>query len=61
MESGGRLVPVGDPAALAAAIRDTLDTPARPEILKARAGAWGAEAAIDRYAELLAELAEKRR
>lgn len=57
----GRLVPVGDPAALAAAIRDTLDAPAPPELLKARAGAWSAEAAVDRYAELLAELAEERR
>ncbi len=57
----GRLVPVGDPAALAAAIRDTLDAPAPPELLKARAGAWSAEASVDRYAELLAELAEERR
>ena len=57
----GRLVPVGDPAALAAAIRDTLDAPAPPELLQARAGAWSAEAAVDRYAELLAEPAEERR
>lgn len=57
----GRLVPVGDPAALAAAIRDTLDAPAPPELLKARAGAWSAEASVDRHAELLAELAEERR
>ena len=57
----GRLVPVGDPAALAAAIRDTLDAPAPPELLKARAGAWSAEASVDRYAQLLAELAEERR
>lgn len=57
----GRLVPVGDPAALAAAIRDTLDAPAPPELLKARAGAWSAEASVDRYAELLVELAEERR
>ena len=57
----GRLVPVGDPAALAAAIRDTLDAPPPPELLKARAGAWSVDAAVDRYAELLAGLAEERR
>ena len=32
----GRLVPVGDPAALATALAETLDAPLRPEILAAR-------------------------
>jgi glycosyltransferase involved in cell wall biosynthesis len=49
----GRLVPVGDDAALARAIEDTLDQPPPPERLRARARLFTVERAAARYAELL--------
>ena len=52
----GRLVPVNDPGSLAAAIRETLDDPIRPDLLIARANAYSAEAAIDRYMEIVARV-----
>ena len=49
----GRLVPVGDADAMADAIVDTLRYPFSPELLVSRAGAFSADAAIDRYMEVL--------
>ena len=49
----GRLVPVGDWQTLADAILDTLDNPAPPDRLIARASAFSADASIDRYLEIL--------
>ena len=56
LESGkwGRLVPVGDSEAMAEAIMETLRDPISPELLVSRAGAFSADAAIDRYMEVLA-------
>ena len=50
----GRLVPVGDSEAMAEAIMETLRDPISPELLVSRAGAFSADAAIDRYMEVLA-------
>ncbi len=54
LEAGrwGRLVPVGDPAALAAAIGAALDDPAPPEG-RARATCYTVDAAVDGYARVL--------
>ena len=49
----GRLVPVGDDAALADAIAATLDAPPAAAMLRARAGLFSVESAVDRYLELL--------
>lgn len=49
----GRLVPVGDDAALAAAIEATLDDPPGRETLLARAEDFGSERSIASYLELL--------
>jgi glycosyltransferase involved in cell wall biosynthesis len=49
----GPLVPVGDDAALAAAIRATLDDPLPAELLRSRAEMFTVERAIDRYLELM--------
>lgn len=49
----GRLVPVGDDAALAAAILATLDAPPDARRLQARAANFSVERAVDRYSELL--------
>jgi glycosyltransferase involved in cell wall biosynthesis len=54
----GELVPVADPPALAAAILRTLErTPAAPA-LRARAGDFSIERAVDRYADLAVGRAE---
>jgi glycosyltransferase involved in cell wall biosynthesis len=49
----GPLVPVGDDASLAAAIRATLDDPLPAELLRSRAGMFTVERAVDRYLELM--------
>jgi glycosyltransferase involved in cell wall biosynthesis len=48
----GRLVPVGDATALAEAIAATLDDPMPPDV-RARAGNFTVERAVDRYAQEL--------
>ncbi len=54
----GRLVPIGDPDALAAALLDTLRAPpVAPEALMARADAFDKERAIDAYLTLLDDAA----
>ena len=49
----GHLVPVGDWRAMAEAILDSLDNPIPSDQLIARASAFSADAAIDRYLEVL--------
>ena len=51
----GRLVPVGDSEAMAEAIMETLRDPISPELLVSRAGAFSADAAIDRYMHVISE------
>jgi glycosyltransferase involved in cell wall biosynthesis len=55
----GRLVPVGDDAAMAAAILATLDAPPSRDALRARAEEFGAERAIDRYLAVLLAIARR--
>jgi glycosyltransferase involved in cell wall biosynthesis len=45
----GRLVPVGAPEAMAAAIIDTLDRPPSPDSLRARASAFSMDRTAERY------------
>jgi glycosyltransferase involved in cell wall biosynthesis len=49
----GELVPVADPASLAAAILRTLERPPSPQALRLRAHDFSIGRAVDRYAELL--------
>jgi glycosyltransferase involved in cell wall biosynthesis len=49
----GRLVPVGDEAAMAEALGATLDVPPDPATLRQRAQAFSLDRAVDRYEELL--------
>ena len=49
----GGLVPVGDEAAMAAALRAALDDPPPAELLRSRAGMFTVERAVDRYLELM--------
>jgi glycosyltransferase involved in cell wall biosynthesis len=49
----GRLVPIGDDVAMAAAINATLDAPPDPALLRARAEEFGADRAIGRYLDVL--------
>jgi glycosyltransferase involved in cell wall biosynthesis len=56
----GRLVPVGDDMAMAAAISATLDEAPDRERLRARAEEFGADRAIDRYLEVLLRCRSKR-
>ena len=53
----GPLVPVGDDAALAAAIMSQLDHPSDSARLKARAAFYALDKAIDRYLEVLSRAA----
>jgi len=55
LENGefGKLVPVGDPEALADAILSTLDAPTDPTRLKARASDFRVSAAADQYEDVL--------
>ena len=52
----GPLVPVGDPAALATAMRETMDRPPERSALIARAGEFSAEASVQAYLDLIREL-----
>ena len=56
----GRLVPVGDPEALAQAIVATLDAPPAPETLKRRAADFSMETAIDAYSALITTPSKRR-
>lgn len=49
----GPLVPVGDDAALATAIASVLDSPPKPEQLRARADQYGASRAAELYLDVL--------
>lgn len=49
----GPLVPVGDPEALAGAIRSVLDAPRDSERLRGRAAAFDVDSSVARYLELL--------
>lgn len=49
----GRLVPVGDEAALAEAMAQALDAPHDPHVAKRRAGEFGVERIADQYLGLL--------
>lgn len=49
----GRLVPVGDDAAMAEAIEDALAHPLPPEILKARAACFSVDAITEQYLRVL--------
>lgn len=55
LENGryGRLVPVGDDAAMAQAIEDALEHPLPPEMLKARASSFSVETIVDQYLKVL--------
>jgi glycosyltransferase involved in cell wall biosynthesis len=54
LENGkyGRLVPVGDAEAMAAAIAGTLDAPLPPDVLRARGAAFSADRAASAYLAL---------
>jgi glycosyltransferase involved in cell wall biosynthesis len=56
LENGryGRLVPVGDAAAMAAAILETIAKPPEPAALQARAGSFSIDRVTDAYIHLLA-------
>ena len=49
----GRLVPVGDAAAMADALEATLAEPPAPDVLRARAQVFSLARAVDRYEALL--------
>ena len=55
----GRLVPVGDSSALAAAIRETLDGPANRAALMARANDYSAESSIAAYIDLITSVTDR--
>jgi glycosyltransferase involved in cell wall biosynthesis len=63
LENGryGPLVPVGDPAALAAATLSVLAAPPARAVLQARAAAFSVETAVDRYENVLLGLVSERR
>lgn len=52
----GPLVPVGDPAALATAMLETMDRPPERSALIARAGEFSAEASVQAYLDLIRDL-----
>jgi glycosyltransferase involved in cell wall biosynthesis len=54
----GRLVPVGDDAAMASAILEELATPRSPDELRARAASFSMEAAVAAYLALVERLCE---
>jgi glycosyltransferase involved in cell wall biosynthesis len=49
----GRLVPVGDPDAMARAILDTLDNPSERSFLKQAAAPFTLEASVSKYLKVL--------
>ena len=49
----GRLVPVGDPAAMAQAIISTLDAPPDRELLQKRASLFSVDRAVEQYLDVL--------
>jgi glycosyltransferase involved in cell wall biosynthesis len=55
LENGqyGRLVPVGDPAAMAQAIISTLDVPPNRELLQKRASLFSVDHAVEQYLDVL--------
>jgi glycosyltransferase involved in cell wall biosynthesis len=55
----GRLVPIGDDAAMAAAINATLDAPPARDALRARAEDFSADRAIDRYLAVLLSVSRR--
>jgi glycosyltransferase involved in cell wall biosynthesis len=55
----GRMVPVGDDAAMAIAIAATLDHPPDRKALRARGLAFSVDAAVDRYEALLREVVSR--
>ncbi|MDR1874994.1 MAG: glycosyltransferase [Synergistaceae bacterium] len=57
----GKLVPVGDIEALAAAMRDALSAPLPPEDLKKHAASFSVELLIDAYYNVIRRVARKRR
>jgi glycosyltransferase involved in cell wall biosynthesis len=52
----GKLVPVGQAPALAAAILSTLNTPADATLLQQRAAEFSVDRAVDRYLEVLLKI-----
>ena len=54
----GTLVPIGDDAALAAGVLDTLAAPPAPERQTGRAAVFSLASAAERYADILEETAE---
>ena len=52
----GTLTPVGDHAALAAAISAAMDNPKAPDDLKSRASDFSAESSISGYEDAIAEV-----
>ncbi len=56
----GRLVPVGDAAALAEAMERTLDAPPGKEALRRRAAFFSRDRAVDAWERLIAEVCEDR-
>jgi glycosyltransferase involved in cell wall biosynthesis len=55
----GRLVPVGDDAAMAAAVLATLDEPRPSDVLRDRAAQFSVERAVDGYLAVLARAARQ--
>ena len=55
----GRLTPCGDEDALAAAISATLAQPSEPALVRERARDFSTEAGLDRYGELIEEIAAR--
>jgi glycosyltransferase involved in cell wall biosynthesis len=53
----GRLVPIGDPVAMAQAIQQTLEDPPDRAIVRARAQAFSFSDSIARYEEMLTGVA----
>ncbi len=52
----GRLVPIGDVAAMAQAIDETLADPGDPAARRARADEFSLDVALDRFEALIAEV-----